>query len=329
MKVYFVIPTYNVEEYLARCIDSVLAQTYKDVEIVLVDDGSPDSCPKICDSYAEKYENIIVIHKENGGLSDARNAGIGYVLKNASEKDFITFLDADDFVHPEYAKRMVSVCECCSCNISQCEYEKGCENSFTETCDWGDCYCTSAEKALLGYTIKSQSCAKLYRANLFKDVRFPVGVINEDEFITYRLIYNAGRIAIITDKLYYYYQHDTGIMADVAKKLKDNPHRYDYLKAYEERIAFFEEREKSVQVMKTHEKICTDIILRYCEQMYLKRNERDTDCVNGKYIKIYRENYALMIKRKGMPIKRKLMYIGFRIFPYSAVIMGKIFTLRK
>ena len=81
--------------------------------------------------------------------------------------------------------------------------------------------------------------------------------------------------------------------------------------------------------MRTREKICTDIILRYCEQMWLKKNERDTDCVNGTYMKLYRKNFRLMIKRKGMPLKRKLMHMGFYIFPYSAIMMGKIFTLRK
>lgn len=329
MKVYFIIPIHNMEKYLTRCIESVLAQKYKNIEIVLVDDGSLDNCPKICDRYARKYKNIIVIHKRNGGLSDARNAGIDYVTKKAAREDFITFLDPDDFVHPNFTTRMVAVCGCCGCNVSQCEYEKGNEESFNKTVKLGDCYCISSDKALLGYTVKSQACAKFYKVKLFKNIRFPIGVINEDEFVTYRLVHNARRIAIITDKLYYYFQHETSIMANVANKLKDNPHRYDFLEAYEKRIAFFEDKEKPLQVMRTREKICTDIILRYCEQMRLKKSERDTDCVNGTYLKIYRKNFIQMIKRKSMPLKRKLIHICFYILPYSAVVMGNFFTLRK
>ena len=118
-------------------------------------------------------------------------------------------------------------------------------------------------------------------------------------------------------------------MAEIAKKIKKNPHRYDYIKAYDERIEFFQKLNKPLQVMKTHEKICTDIILRYTEQMNVDKKDRDTDCIKGEYMRIYREHYKIMIHRKGMPLKRKLMYIGFNIFPYSSVLMAKIFTLRK
>ena len=118
-------------------------------------------------------------------------------------------------------------------------------------------------------------------------------------------------------------------MDEIAKKLKNNPHRYDYLKAYDERLEFFRHKNMPEQILKTHEKICTDIILRYCEQMRLDVKDRDTDCVSGEYIKNYKRNYKIMIKRKSMPLKRRLMYIAFFIFPYSAVLMSKVFTLRK
>lgn len=190
-------------------------------------------------------------------------------------------------------------------------------------------FAADANAALLGYTLKTQCCAKIFRARVFDNLRFPKGVLNEDEFITYKAVFTAQRVAFTDENLYYYFQHSTSIMDQIAKKLKDNPHRYDYLTAYAERIAFFEEKNLPLQVMKTHEKICTDLILRYCEQMRLDKDDRDTDCVNGRYMRMYREHYKLMIRRKGIPLKRKLMYIGFFYFPYSAVIMGNIFTLRK
>ncbi len=328
-KIYFIIPVYKVEEYLERCISSVLAQSYKNVEIVLVDDGSPDKCPEMCDKYAEKYSNIHAIHKPNGGLSDARNAGLEYIYENITNDDYITFLDSDDFVHPEFSEKMISLCEENECGMAQCGYEKGDADVFSESDGKSSVFVTDAESALLGYTLKSQCCAKIFKAECFSGLRFTKGVLNEDEFITYKAVFSAKKVVFTDANLYYYYQHGTSIMDEIAKKLKDNPHRYDYLTAYAERIKFFEERNLPLQVMKTHEKICTDIILRYCEQMHLDKNDRDTDCVNGEYVRMYKEHYKLMIKRSGMPPKRKLMYIAFNIFPYSAVMMSKIFTLRK
>ena len=328
-KIFFVIPVYKVEKYLKRCVESVLMQTYPDFKIILVDDGSPDGCPGICDDFAEKYENISVIHKENGGLSDARNAGIRYVQEVADRDDYLTFLDSDDYVRSDFSKRMIELMEKNNCNMAQCDYEKGNKDGFSPCSYDTTLFVTDSEQALLGYRLKSQSCAKVYRLSTFDDVLFPVGMYNEDEFVTYRAVYQAKRIVFTDEKLYYYYQHGTSIMEEVAKKLKNNPHKYDYLKAYEERSRFFEEKNLPEQVMKTKEKICTDIILRYCEQMYLKKSDRDTECIDGTYMRIYRENYKLMIKRPAIPIKRKLMYQIFYRLPLVGVLMGKLFTLRK
>ena len=328
-KLFFIIPVYKVEDYLRRCVDSVLSQTYENIEIILVDDGSPDNCPTICDEYASKYTNIKVIHKQNGGLSDARNAGITYIKDIAKEDDYITFLDSDDFVHSQYAEKMIALCEENSCEVAQCGYEKGNKDSFSDNFATPQVFYTNSENALLGYTLKSQCCAKIYSFRVFSELFFPTGVLNEDEFVTYRAVFNAKNIVFTDENLYYYYQHGTSIMVEIAKKLKDNPHRKDYLKAYAERIEFFEKAQKPEQVLKTREKICTDIILRYCEQMYLAKADRDEDCTSGEYIRIYKENFKTMIKRNNIPLKRKLMYIAFYILPYSAVLMGKFFKLRK
>ena len=109
-EVSVIVPIYNVELYLSRCIDSILAQTFTDFELILVDDGSPDKCGEICDKYAAQDKRIHVIHKENGGLSDARNAGIEWTLNNTSCL-WITFVDSDDWVHPEYLEILYKVCK--------------------------------------------------------------------------------------------------------------------------------------------------------------------------------------------------------------------------
>ena len=328
-KIFFIIPVYKVKDYLKRCVESVLMQTYPDVEIILVDDGSPDNCPKICDEFSQKHENIVVIHKENGGLSDARNAGIKYVHEVEDDDDYITFLDSDDYVHKDFAKVMIDLLENNSCDAAQSGYEKGGNNIFSDKPVKKRTEFIASYDAILGYRLKSLACAKVYKLKIFKDLFYPVGKINEDEFVTYRAIFNAEKVAFTNEKLYYYFQHGTGIMVEVAKKTKNNPHRYDFLEAYDERIKFFEQKNMPDHVMKTKEKICTDIILRYCEQMFLKKADRDIDCVNGTYMRIYRENFKDMIKRKRIPLKKRLMYIAFYLAPYTGVIMGKIFTLRK
>ncbi|MBQ7901387.1 MAG: glycosyltransferase [Clostridia bacterium] len=326
-KIYFVIPVYNVEKYLHRCVDSALAQSYPYTEIILIDDGSPDGCPAICDEYAQKHSNIHVIHKPNGGLSDARNAGLDYVMKNCIADNYIAFLDSDDFVHRDFAAELIDLCEKNNCGIAQCNYEKGSADSFAPNAGADNAAVLTYEAALLGYRLKSQCCAKIYKAGVIGDIRFPVGMLNEDEFVIYKFVSNAVNVAFTDKNLYYYYQHGTSIMDEIAKKLKNNPHRYDYLKAYKQRIAFFEQHGNRDLVLKTHEKICTDVILRYCEQMHLDKGDRDEDV--SQYIKIYNENYKIMIKRKGIPFKRKMMYKAFRICPMSGVWMSRIFTLRK
>ena len=328
-KLFFVIPVYNVEKYLKRCVDSVIKQTYDNIQIVLINDGSTDTSGSICDEYAKKYNNVTVIHKENGGLSDARNAGLKYVFENAADTDYLTFLDSDDFVRCDYAKRMIELCEKNSCDLAQCGYEKGDKDGFSPDNNVVRTHCTTNNLALLGYMLKSQSCAKLYKVRVFSGVTFPYGVINEDEFVTYKAVYNSDKVIFTDENLYYYYQHSTSIMDNVAKKLKNNPRRYDFMEAYRQRIEFFEEKKLPDQVMKTKEKICTDIILRYCEQMYIKKEDRDTDSMDGTYLRIYRKNFKEMIKRHNMPMKKRLMYNAFYAMPLSAVLMGKIFTLRK
>ncbi len=326
---FVVVPVYNVEKYLERCVDSILRQDYKKIKIILVNDGSSDASGTICDRYKNEYENIDIIHKDNGGLSDARNRGIELALEAGQPNDWITFLDSDDFLRENYASYMIELCESDDAQIAQCDYEKGSGDAFTTEINGAETVKSTGQEALLGYNLKSQFCSKIYKLGFFDDVRFPKGVLNEDEFTIYRVVDKADRVVCTTAKLYYYYQHEMSIMSTIAKRLKDNPHRMDWFKAYNERIDYFKRQNKGAQVLKTHEKICTDIILRYCEQMYLKKADRDEDVVGGKYLNMYKESFKIMIKREGMPLKRKLMYIAFYIMPYSAVLMGRIFTLRK
>ncbi len=328
-KLFFVVPVYNVEKYLARCIDSLLAQTYSESRIILVDDGSADGCGAICDSYAARYKNTEVIHQSNGGLSAARNAGLERALELGDKADYITFIDSDDFVRPDYGERLIALSRRFSAPAVQCRYEKGSAASFSEVRRHVREYAQTADEALLGYELKSQVTPKLYTLSLFGELRFRTGVLNEDEFITYRLISEAGRVAFSDERLYYYYQRPDSIMDTIAKRLKNNPHRDDWLLAYTERCQFFEELGRREQVLRTMEKICTDIILRYSEQLALPKDERDDAAQNGEYIRTYRYFYRQMIRRSAMPLKRRLMHTAFYVLPQSASLAARFTNLRK
>ena len=116
-----IVPVYNTEKYLNRCVDSILNQTFTDFELILVDDGSPDNCGKICDEYKEKDRRVRVIHKPNGGLSDARNAGIEWALNN-SDSEWISFIDSDDWVHPNYLDFLLRAAEQNNTSVSICGF---------------------------------------------------------------------------------------------------------------------------------------------------------------------------------------------------------------
>lgn len=196
-----IIPVYKVEEYLDECVASVVSQTYENLEIILVDDGSPDNCPQMCDEWAKKDNRIQVIHKENGGISDARNAGID-VCSGA----YIAFVDSDDFIAPDMLEKLYTAltkedADIAACGILTCEGEKqiawGCE----------DLVGTPEQFYALLYNDTRYPVSawnKLYRRSCWENLRFPVGKTCEDAFTTYQLIHNARRIVMIPQALYCY-----------------------------------------------------------------------------------------------------------------------------
>jgi len=210
-----IVPIYKVETYLNRCIQSILNQTWSDFELILVDDGSPDRCPDICDWWKEKDKRITVIHKENGGLSDARNAGLKVAVG-----EFIVFVDSDDWVEPDYLQVLMeslreSNCDIVECGIIQTQGESDSSRKRTEEKE-NKVALFQTEQAL-EQLIKDGSFHqyvwnKLYRRSVMDGILFEKGKTNEDEFWTYQIFGNAERIGRIEKPLYYYFQRDTSIM---------------------------------------------------------------------------------------------------------------------
>lgn len=234
-----IVPVYKVEPYLARCVDSILAQTYTDFELILVDDGSPDNCGAMCDAYAEQDKRIHVIHKENGGLSDARNVGIEF-----SKGDYITFIDSDDLVHPQTFELLMQSLKKSEAEISMCGFQRftdaiPCSHISAED-SWRVISGREACKEMKGYGYDCVkyvvSWAKLYHSDLFEDIRFPVGRKHEDEMTTYKLLLKASKVAVIPDKLYYYWQNPNGIMGNSSLA-----NRKDFFDALRDRATYYAE----------------------------------------------------------------------------------------
>lgn len=233
-----IVPVYKVEPFLHRCVDSILAQSCSDFDLILVDDGSPDSCGAICEEYASKDSRIHVIHRENGGLSAARNSGIDWAFAN-SDSQWLAFVDSDDWVHPEFLEYLYRAAQDTGSMISVCGfYRTGGETSSEreafscEALSADDYYCT--EEIHEGLTAVAWN--KLYHKSLFASLRYPVGKLHEDEFTTYKAVYAAGTVAVIRNNLYAYYQNPAGIMQS-----KWNPRRMHSLEAVEQQIAFARE----------------------------------------------------------------------------------------
>lgn len=230
-----IIPCYNIEQYCRRCIESLVNQTYKNIEIIVVDDGSSDGTKKIIDEYRSN-KKIIITRQKNAGLSAARNTG----LKIARGK-YVCFVDGDDFVAPKYVEKMYENIIKTDSDICACDFSYIDENDVIKRHPSGSEKVYSSLEGLVdlfsGKQITSvMTWNKLYRTELFKKnkIMFPVGKINEDNFTTYKLYYYANRISYIPDALYYYLQRSNSIMGKTF-----DSRRMDILEAYAETVDFF------------------------------------------------------------------------------------------
>jgi len=231
-----IVPVYKVEQYLCRCVDSILAQTFSDYEIILVDDGSPDNCGAICDEYATKNERIHVIHQANGGLSAARNAGIDWAFAN-SDSQWLSFIDSDDWVHPSFLEYLFRALKEKKTDISICSLKRVSEKTAFETVEypgslvfkWAVFYAQQGALAV-------GSCNKLYAKQLFLKIRYPVNKLHEDDFLTHKILFQAQSVSFVELELYYYFINDSGITGSPF-----SPKRMDLFEALEDQIRFAKE----------------------------------------------------------------------------------------
>lgn len=236
MLISIIVPVYNVEDYLHRCIDSILAQTFTSYDVILVDDGSTDNSGRICDEYAKKYENIHVLHQQYRGVSGARNTGLEWALTH-SDSQWLAFIDSDDYVHPKYLETLFQAATESNLPISICSYVRTsgeipesppiCPSQVWDTEDF---FISLNTNFILIW-------GKLYRKDLYAKVRFPRGLIHEDEFTTHKVLFATEKVAYIDTPLYYYFRNPRSITGTGWSEK-----RLVILDAFRERLKFLHSR---------------------------------------------------------------------------------------
>ena len=306
-----VVPIYNVEKYIDNCIQSIICQTYQNLQIILVDDGSPDNCPRICDEYQKNDSRIEVIHKKNGGLSDARNAGI-----QKAKGKFICFIDSDDFINSKYIEKLYNMIEKNDADIAIVNFKR--VQEFKETYLKEDNE-NSTENVYTGkqmieniydknlYLQSTVAWNKMYKTKLFQTIQFPYGNLHEDEYTTYKLYYNCKKIVMTSEPLYYYRYVPNSIM-----NKKFNQKRLDGILALEERLNFFNEKKEKRLYDLTLVRYMLVIMIHYMNcKMFLENSQEIQEELMNKYKKFYKK----VIKLPECSKQDKLKIMLFRASP--------------
>lgn len=299
VKLSIVVPIYNVEKYLTRCIESILNQTFTDFELILVDDGSPDNCGKMCDEYAKKDSRIRVLHKKNGGLSDARNHGI-----DIAKADYISFVDSDDYLSPDmytilYNNLIENDADISTCGYYRCYHDKNVPN-FKECST--DIHILSPEEAIRGVfedkIVSVEAWAKIYKTSLFDNVRYPVSRLSEDAFTTPTLLSKAKKIVATTQPLLYYSMREDSITGSNFKKGD-----LDVIDAYELNLKLV--RDKFPSLLKQAEFRVLWAYTYVLKKMLKSRNFNDFDEYH-KIISTIRKNTFKILANPYFSIQKKV-----------------------
>lgn len=275
-KVSVIVPIYKVENYLNRCVDSILNQTYKNIEVILVDDGSPDKCGEISDSYAINDSRVKSLHKENGGLSDARNYGMRYLTG-----EYVVFVDSDDWIKEEMIETLVGLAMDLKADIVQSGFYYVYETYLL----YDDRYYSEdmlpiqlnknelMREIVINERVKNFAWGKLYKTNLIKDLYFEKGVLFEDVFWAHKVMDRVDKYVICHKPMCYYLQRNDSIVSTYTVK------NLDIIKGVKERHKFIEENYKEL-INESYKILTKTILLHY----YLLNKNRDKD-LDGYYRK--------------------------------------------
>lgn len=307
-----IIPVYKAENYLNRCVESIRSQSYRRLDIILVDDGSPDQCPVICDHFAQLDPRIKVIHKENGGIPSARNAGLNNIIGN-----YVTFIDSKDFVNKDYIKTLLFLCMKYDSELAACELHSGKETAFHNLSAKGRIYAYKKTNAFMSRKIKPDIVGKLFKTTLFVNVRFPEEehLNYEDEATTYKLVYKSNRIVYTDKKMYYNTQVPDSSIGDNAGSMSLN-----FIDTLEDRIHYFENREIGLLEL-SWEYYCKNLLDFYAKHKKDNMNPEDREVI----LNLYKKAYKKVMENKITPVHHKLLLSAFNLAPDKcAFIINKL-----
>lgn len=311
-KISVVIPVYNVEQYVRDCIYCLKKQTYANFEAILIDDGSTDASGQILDAEAADDERFIVIHKENGGAAEARNYGL-----DKCSGEYICFVDSDDLFANDYLEILLKAALENQCDIVQCNYERVSNrplNLENNGCDLALNVKMLSNRQMLEriYTGANVDTIvlwnKIYKRELFDKVRFPVGIMFEDEVLSAKIVYKADRIGLIDNVLYYYYYNDQGVMHKEYSIRK-----LDVLTALQLRMDFYKENGLNDLYQKDSYKYLYKILQNYYQ---IHHNMTDNRNLKKDIMKKYWDKYRESINFEWT-IKRKAAMFFFGVFPLT------------
>lgn len=297
-----IVPVYNVEKYLTKCLDSILSQTYKNLEIILIDDGSTDKSGQMIDSYSKKYKNIKALHKRNGGLSSARNTGIKH-----AKGEWLVFIDSDDYIKNNFVARLFELASSNDADIATCSFESfSDDNSMLKKSPiWPTQALTGIEAVndMLKNKRPAYVCLSMFRAELFKTnhIEFPVGQEYEDMAPRIKLLYYAKKVAFTNDKLYFYLIRKSSI---TGKKFSVSRYQ-DFLKALNSIKEFLENSKSAIKIkfLDYFEFYSLVTLLNYLAK------ERKPNVGTKKYWRKIRGQLKTLYSRVEFPsVKNKLLY---------------------
>lgn len=323
-----IVPIYKVEKYLSKCVESIIAQTYINLEIILVDDGSPDECGKICDVFASKDSRIKVVHKENGGLSDARNAGI-----KSAHGEYLLFVDSDDYIAPNmvellYKSVVENKSDMALCSLLPVdEFGNIIKDNYsispikTEILNSEEALCCLYNGHNSWYYVVA--CNKLYKKTLFDSIEFPKGKLHEDEYIVHKIFDKCKTISCLSDSLYYYVQRKDSIMGQEM-----DARHLDMIEACIERVSFFICKDNKKLIAKAYDHLISNALVMYFK-MDIKNKENLTrfNQLKRKINKMYVNNLCMFVRHLNMKLKIKFFCFVFLFQLYIGVIKIKIHIL--
>lgn len=321
-----IVPIFNVEKYIGRCLESLIGQTYQNIEVICIDDGSTDSSGVIADEYSKKDDRIKVYHQEYYGVSDARNKGL-----EKAKGEYIVFLDSDDEADKDYVLKLYNILKDNDLDISQCSLIRvrdGKQVNRLEVKEGVRIF----DGLQMQWKIFERNryftmclCGKLFKRQLFEGLSFPVGRINEDESLIYLLMYRSKRVGVIDDYLYYYHYNSQSIT-----EKKYNIHRLDSFYMLEEKFAFYREKGLIDLANKTANEYFSQMSVVFVNG---KREASDYKAIKKKAKEFYNKDRKEILEKSKLTKTRwifmKLSYISFSFVPLYGKILRKILEKRR